>query len=38
MGSQGAFRGEDVRRMSPEKRAWTLRRIRKMQADMEAKI
>jgi hypothetical protein len=26
----GAYRGEDVRRMTPEKRAWTLRRLREL--------
>lgn len=27
LGSMGAIRGEDVRRMSPAKREWTLRRL-----------
>lgn len=27
VGSSGAYRGEDVRRMTPEKRRWTLRRL-----------
>lgn len=31
MGSEGAIRAEDVRRMTPEKRTWTLGRLNKMQ-------
>jgi hypothetical protein len=30
LGSNGAYRGEDVRRMTPEKRAWTMRKLREV--------
>ena len=29
LGSEGAYRAADVREMTPEKRAWTLERLRK---------
>jgi hypothetical protein len=37
MGSEGAYRGEDVRRMTPFKRGWTLDRIREMQRERRRK-
>ena len=37
LGSEGAYRGEDVRRMTPEKRAWTLAELKKMRAAQRTK-
>lgn len=34
VGSEGAYRAADVWRMTPEKRVWVLRRIRRMQERM----
>lgn len=34
MGSDGAYRAGDVREMTPEKRVWTLRRIRRMREEL----